>query len=179
MNGRGPRVSRRTVLRAAGVAVGLPLLASLSPRSVRADAPPNTKRFVALFFPNGSTMRQDWQLGGSGTSYTMGTAHASLAPFKSKISMFDNLDGIYGGAPDHSRGTAEFLTGAPISDQTTPQVDVSIDQVIATELDPQTPIRTLHLGPNPYPGGPPSDTGWPSGYNTYISWTSPTTTRSW
>lgn len=169
-----PRVSRRTMLRAAGVAIGLPVLASLLPRAGRADVPPLTKRFVALFFPNGSTMRQDWQLGGSGTSYTMGTAHTSLVPFKSKLSMFKNLDGDYGGAPDHSRGTASFLTGAPISNQSTPQVDVSIDQAIAEALDPQTPIRSLHLGPNPYAGGPPSDTGWASGYNTYISWSSPT-----
>jgi len=167
-------VSRRTVLRAAGVSIALPALASLAPRSVRADHSPGIKRFVALFFPNGTTMREDWQLGGSGSQYAMGTAHASLAPFQSKISMLRNLDGVYGGAPDHSRGTAEFLTGSPITDQTTPQVDVSIDQVIAEGLQPPTAIRSLHLGPAPYPGGPPSDTGWPSGYNTYISWASPT-----
>jgi len=168
------RLSRRMILRATGVAIGLPVLASLLPRSVRAGVAPGTKRFVTLFFPNGSTMRQDWQLGGSGTNYTMGTAHASLAPFKSQLSMFKNLDGDYGGAPDHSRGTASFLTGAPISNMSAPQVDVSIDQAIATALDPQTVIRSLHLGPTPYPSGPPSDTGWPSGYNTYISWSSPT-----
>lgn len=173
------RISRRNFLRAAGVAVGLPALTSLSPRGVSADPPPpNTKRFVALFFPNGSTMRQDWQLGGSGSSYTMGTAHASLAPFQSKISMFQNLNGTQGGAPDHSRGTAEFLTGSAISNNQNPEVAISIDQAIADELDPQTPIRSLHLGPTPYPAGPPSDTGWPSGYNTFISWSSPTAPNS-
>jgi hypothetical protein len=166
--------SRRSFLRAAGVAVALPALASLAPRRVQAGPVTPTKRFVALFFPNGSTMRQDWQLGGSGTSYTMGTAHALLQPFQSRLSMFANLDGSFGGAPDHSRGTAEFLTGSAISDQTTPQVDVSIDQVIAASLEPDTPVRSLHLGPTPYPAGPPSDTGWPSGYNTFISWSSPT-----
>lgn len=165
--------SRRTILRAAGIAVGLPVLASLAPRASRAATAP--RRFVALFFPNGSTQRQDWQLGGSGSSYTMGTAHAALAPLQPKLSMFANLDGDYGGAPDHSRGTASFLTGAPITDMATPRVDVSIDQVIADTLDPPTAIRSLHLGPEPYPSGPPSDTGWPSGYNTYISWSSPTT----
>jgi hypothetical protein len=166
--------SRRFFLRAAGVAVGLPMLASLLPRGAKAGGDPPIKRFVALFFPNGSTMRQDWQLSGSGTAYTMGTAHASLLPFQAKLSMFQNLDGMYSGAPSHSRGTAEFLTGAPISNMTTPQVDISIDQAIADALDPPTAIRSLHLGPTPYSGGPPSDTGWPSGYNTYISWSSPT-----
>lgn len=164
--------TRRTFLRAAGVAIGLPALASLAPRARAGGAAP-IKRFVALFFPNGSTMRQDWSLGGSGTSWTMGTAHASLQPLQGQISMFKGLNGDYGGAPDHSRGTASFLTGAPIGDMSTPQVDVSIDQVIAQALDPDTLVRSLHLGPTPYPNGPPSDTGWPSGYNTYISWASP------
>lgn len=167
-------LSRRFFLSAAGVSIALPVLESLVPRTARAGGEGPTKRFVALFFPNGSTMRQDWQLGGSGTDYTMGTAHASLEPFRAKLSMFKNLNGDYGGAPDHSRGTASFLTGAPINDMVTPQVDVSIDQVIAETLDPDTAIRTMHLGPNPYASGPPSDTGWPSGYNTYISWSSPT-----
>lgn len=166
-------LSRRMFLRSAGVAVSLPALASLVPRGARAGAEPPTKRFVSLFFPNGTTMRQDWALGGNAASYTMGTAHAALAPFKPQLSMFKGLDGDYGGAPDHSRGTASFLTGAPISDNVQPQVDVSIDQVIASTLDPDTLVRSLHLGPTPYPAGPPSDTGWPSGYNTYISWSSP------
>lgn len=169
-----PRMpSRRTFLRAAGVAVALPALASLVPRGARAGVEPAPKRFVALFFPNGTTQRQDWALGGSGSGYTMGTAHAALEPWKPWVSMLKNLNGDYGGAPDHSRGTASFLTGAPIGDQTTPRVDVSIDQAIAEALDPDTLLRSLHLGPTPYPAGPPSDTGWPSGYNTYISWSSP------
>src|SRR5262245_47541479 len=100
------RFSRRTWLSGAGALIALPMLASLTPRSVRAGTAP--KRFVALFFPNGSTMRQDWQLGGSGTNYTFGTAHTSLAPFKSQVSPFQNLNGNFSGAPDHSRGTAEF-----------------------------------------------------------------------
>ncbi len=169
------RFDRRTFLRAAGVAIGLPTLVSLTGRQAKADPPPpGTKRFVSLFFPNGTTRRQDWQLSGSGTNYSMGTAHTSLAAFKSKLSMFEGLNGTQGGAPDHSRGTAEFLTGSSISDKNNPQVDISIDQAIADALNPATPLRSLHLGPTPYPSGPPSDTGWASGYNTYISWSSPT-----
>lgn len=170
----GHRMSRRLLLRASGVAIALPVLESLSPRGARAGGDVPTKRFVALFFPNGSTMRQDWALSGSGLDYTMGTAHVSLEPLRAKLSMFKNLDGDYGGAPDHARGTASFLTGAPITDMANPRVEISIDQAIADALEPDTPIRSLHLGPTPYPSGPPSDTGWPSGYNAYISWSSPT-----
>lgn len=168
------RLSRRTILHGLGAAIALPPLVSLLPRAARAGGDDPPKRFLSLFFPNGSTMRQDWQLGSAGADYTLGSAHGSLVPLKAKLSMFRNLNGDYGGAPDHSRGTASFLTGAPISNNNTPEVDISIDQAIADALDPPTALRSLHLGPPPYAGGPPSDTGWPSGYNTYISWASPT-----
>ncbi|MEQ9323694.1 MAG: DUF1552 domain-containing protein [Polyangiaceae bacterium] len=168
------RLNRRNFLRAAGVCIGLPTLLSLDGKRADANAPPGTKRFVALFFPNGTTMHQDWQLSGSGTNYTRGSAHDALLVHQPKLSMFTGLNGTQGGAPDHSRGTAEFLTGAAISDKDNPQVAISIDQAIADAIDPPTAIRSLHLGPTPYPSGPPSDTGWASGYNTYISWSSST-----
>lgn len=167
------RFSRRSFLRAAGVAVALPALPSLLPRGARADAAADTKRFVGVFWPNGTTQRQDWQLTGSGSEYTLGTAHASLEPLKSRFSVFRGLDTNSGGTPAHARGCAAFLTAASISDPDTPTVDVSIDQAIADAIDPPTPLRSLHLGPSPYPGGNPSDTGWSSGYNTFISWRSP------
>ena len=169
-----PTLSRRRFLVGGGALIGLPLLPSLAPRELRAQTEEPIKRFVALFFPNGSTMYEDWQLSGTETSWTMGTAHAALASHQAKLSMFKDLNGRSGGAPDHSRGTAELLTGAMISDQNTPTVDISIDQAIADSIDPPTRLRSLHLGPEPYPSGPPADTGWPSGYNVYLSWSSPT-----
>jgi hypothetical protein len=119
-------------------------------------------------------MHDDWQLSGSEQSWTMGTAHTSLLPLQGRLSMFRGLDGRSSGAPDHSRGTAVFLTGGMISNQSTPTVAVSIDQVIAEAIQPPTRLRSLHLGPAPYPSGPPADTGWPSGYNVFLSWSSPT-----
>lgn len=172
MNRRSP-ISRRFFLRAAGVAVALPALPSLWPRGARADVAADTKRFVALYWPNGTTLRQDWQLSGSEFSYTMGSAHASLEPLKSRLSMFTGLDTNSGGTPAHSRGTAAFLTGATISDPNTARVDISIDQAIADAIAPPTAIRSWHLGPSPYSGGNPSDTGWSSGYNTFLSWQGP------
>ena len=145
-----------------------------SPRAAyRLDHLQAPKRFVALFWPNGSTLREDWQLGGSGSNYTMGTAHDALIPFQSKLSMFKNLNYLYGRNPSHGGGTIEFLTGAPISNMTTPVADISVDQAIADELAPPTPVRSMHLGPPPY-GYPPGDGNWPSGYFTNVSWSSPT-----
>ena len=55
------KLTRRMVLRAPGVAVALPVLSSLLPRAQATGPAAPIKRFVALFFPNGITMRQDWQ----------------------------------------------------------------------------------------------------------------------
>lgn len=177
-NGNSARrraLSRRNFLRAAGVAVALPAMPSLLPRAARAQDDGPIKRFLGVFFPNGSTQRQDWQITGSGSNYTMGTAHDGLIPYQSRFSMFKNLNRAHGnGSPAHARGSAEFLTGAAITNNQTPEVAISIDQAIADQINPPTGIRSLHLGPTPYPSGPPSDTGWPSGYNTYISWRSAT-----
>ena len=95
------RLNRRNFLRAAGVCIGLPTLLSLDGKRADANAPPGTKRFVALFFPNGTTMHQDWQLSRSGTNYTMGSAHDALLVHQPKLSMFTGLNGTQGGAPDH------------------------------------------------------------------------------
>ena len=46
-------ISRRTMLRGAGVALSLPWLASLAPREAAAAAA-SPKRFLPIFFPNGS-----------------------------------------------------------------------------------------------------------------------------
>lgn len=170
---RHPRLTRRTFLRAAGVAVALPALPSLLTREARAEITADTKRFVGLYWPNGTTQHQDWQLVGSGTDYTLGTAHVSLEPLKQRFSMFRGLDTNSGGTPAHARGCAAFLTAASINDPDTPIVDISIDQAIADAIEPATPLRSLHLGPSPYSGGNPSDTGWSSGYNTFISWQAP------
>ena len=50
------RISRRTVLRAAGASLALPALDMMLPRGSRAQAAP-PKRFVGFFYPNGTDAR--------------------------------------------------------------------------------------------------------------------------
>ena len=47
-------ISRRTLLRGAGVALTLPLLESLPRRPPRAQAPEAARRFLPIYLPNGA-----------------------------------------------------------------------------------------------------------------------------
>src|SRR5262249_2175654 len=48
------QLNRRQILRGAGVALALPWLESLAPRSARAQAMSGKRRYVMLYFPNGT-----------------------------------------------------------------------------------------------------------------------------
>src|SRR5687768_12277437 len=126
--------SRRVVLRAAGTALTLPFLESLARGQPR---PP--KRFVALFFPNGTDRWSEWRLGGAGTTYTAGSAHASLAMRRPDFSLIQNLNNPFvTGNPAHGRGCASFLTATAITDPNVARVGISIDQVMVNALKPMT-----------------------------------------
>jgi hypothetical protein len=166
-------MNRRTFLRGAGAAIALPALESLTPKA-EAQAP-DPRRMVVLFFPNGTDNHNEWNTSGSGAGYTLGSAHASLAPYRSHFSILRNVDNQYvTGSPAHSRATAAFLSATAITDQFVARVGQSIDQVIAASIGGATPIPSLQLGPTPYAvGSEPQDTGWSPTYNMNISWSSP------
>lgn len=82
-------LSRRNVLRGAGVAMALPYLESLAPRQARAQAA-NPKRFVTIYMPGGAGI--EWNdITGSGANWQLGSLHEPFAALKSKMFMIRNL----------------------------------------------------------------------------------------
>ncbi len=164
---------RRAFLATAGSLLALPTLESLLPRAARAAGTP-PRRFAALFFPNGTDSWAEWATSGSGSTYSMGTAHAALQPLKPHFSIIRGLNNVNCSAsPGHSRGNTAFLSGAVISEPVVPRAGVSIDQLMAQAIGGATKLPSLQLGPTPY-AVPPQDVGWTSAYNTYLSWRSDT-----
>lgn len=136
------RLQRRTLLRAAGMSLGLPLLESMTPaaRSVFAsadrDAASAPVRMACIFVPNGViqpkwrptvngyTRGKDGRLEADGKSgnivsrdWEFGETLQPLAGMKSKINLIENLALDTGrakkdGAGDHARGGSTFLTAA-------------------------------------------------------------------
>jgi len=83
-------VSRRAVLRGAGVALCLPWLESLAPRSAGAQAAAVPKRFIPIYFPGGAA--EQWRdITVNGTEWTLSRNLEPLTPLKSKIQVVRNL----------------------------------------------------------------------------------------
>src|SRR5438552_3069369 len=111
-------LSRRTFLRGAGVALGLPLLDAMLPlqagRSLLgaplepAAAP---ARMAFLYFPNGAFMKA-WVPTRTGAEFDLPFSLTPLAPIKNDVVVLSGLDKPYSRSGDgHYAKTANFLTG--------------------------------------------------------------------
>ena len=112
--GPGPRISRRAVLRGAGVMMALPWLESLAPttRTYAAEAFP--KRFAVLFMGNGIN-ENHWSAEGAGAAIKLSKTLAVLEPFKQKVNVIDGLfNKAATGQGIHPAQTGNLLSGAQI-----------------------------------------------------------------
>src|SRR5689334_22203912 len=82
-------ISRRTVLRGAGVTMALPWLPSLALADTGAAAAP-PKRFAVLFMGNGVN-EDHWDSTGSGADMTLSKTLQPLDPIKHKINVIHGL----------------------------------------------------------------------------------------
>jgi hypothetical protein len=171
------KLSRRAVLRGAGVALALPWLESLEPRRARAQAAPN-RTFIAMSFPCGVTPLY-WKTAATGTgdAWALSPILAPLAPVKPYLNVLSNVGnyGPFGGHAEPSFGnlTAAMLTGTkpvPVGGGGTATCGTSVDQIIAQGL-PRSKIDSLQVGLstlNSYTDG------LPVCCSRSISWRSPT-----
>ncbi|PYS33551.1 MAG: hypothetical protein DMG14_31540, partial [Acidobacteria bacterium] len=77
-----------------------------------------------------------------------------------------------GGALDHNRAVAVFLTGSHPKKTAQSYVGVSVDQVIAGKLGQDTPLPSIELSIEE--SSLSSDTGFSGAYRNTIAWKSPT-----
>lgn len=167
------KISRRTILKSALFTLQLPLMESLlGPRAFANPFP----RLLVVNFPNGCGTL--WAPSGSGSNYSFGDSSVDnvLAPYKNDILAFKDLRRKGGGGPAHVSASVGFLTASSITGgASTPRVgSVSMDQFASAALQGNSTYRSVNLGPAPYPGGDPVDTGYSTAYNTTISWATTT-----
>lgn len=174
-------VSRRGLLRTAGVCVGLPWLESMLSRSSwGADAPSPPRRLAYLYIPNGVNVSQ-WQVSGSPDDYQLSPTLAALEPHRDDITIISGLNhenatpGPDGGG-DHSRATAVYLTG--VRPRKTGGSDIrngiSIDQVIARQAGRRTRLPSLELSTDGARATGRCDSGYSCAYQFNLSWSGPT-----
>jgi Protein of unknown function (DUF1552) len=117
--GRGGRslVSRRAVLRGAGVALALPWLESLV-RPANAQVPASAKRLVAIFLPNGAPELWKPPAVGVGSGWQLSSVLEPLSALKPKLTVISGLengsafnpDGNSSVEPSDSRLSGGWLT---------------------------------------------------------------------
>lgn len=171
-------ISRRTVLRGAGVALALPWLEIMQRSATAAQSGSETPvRLAALFFPNG--VRQDrWTPAKTGCQWELTPQLQPLEGLKSDASVISGLWHQATGTGDgHYVKDAAWLTGTTITKTTGVDLNsggISMDQVAARTLGKQTPLPSLELGTEPVRSGVDAVVGYTRVYGAHISWRTPT-----
>jgi hypothetical protein len=173
MTFRDWRISRRTVLRGAGVAVALPWMESLpvwgaeaAPGEPAAAAP---KRFAALFMGNGISPNH-WWAKGTGAEMELSKTLEPLAPFRTRLNVISGLFNKQAtGVGIHPGQTGNILSGAALQKGAVLKGGVSMDQVLAARLGEETAQPSLVLGcEQPITGY--HETNFSMAYSSHISW---------
>jgi hypothetical protein len=154
-------LTRRNVLRGAGVGLALPWLESLCPAPVQAQAQPagKTKRYVFMYFSNG-VARAFWPPtgAGAGSAWQVSALLEPLKPYKQFIQVLSNVGqtALFNGNPNpsHSQLCAP-TTSCTVNDVAKPILGgPSIDQVLAQNIGSATPFKSLSIGCSTMPSYP-------------------------
>ncbi len=181
MRRKSRQITRRTVLRGLGVAMGLPLLDAMQPQvalAAKGDMAVAPMRMAFLFFPNG--VNQDtWTPKGEGRSFELSPILQPLGGMKDEVLVLTNLTNMATDMGDgHYVKDAAFLTGTAITRTTGAALNangVSIDQLAAQRLGNLTPLPSLELALEPVTSGVDTVVGYTRLYGSHISWSTPTT----
>lgn len=140
-----PRINRRTFLRTTGIAMGLPLLESMLPRTARATTTPDIRRMLAICAPLGIhtpfLVPQK-----TGQDYDVTPYLEPLQPLRNKFTVLSGLS-----HPDVDGGhSAEqsFLTGAAHPSQPSFRNTISVDQYAAERIGHLTRVNSIVLSAN-------------------------------
>jgi hypothetical protein len=173
---RKPLLSRRTLLRGAGVGLALPWLEAMSPlRGATSDAP---VRMAALYMANGVNVKE-WTPEGEGRDFRLSPSLQPLQDLKSEINVFSNLWNAAAMTGDgHYVKESSILSCTTITKTMGAELNmngVSMDQVAAQRLGKHTPLPSLELGIEPIATGVDTNVGYTRVYGCHIAWSSPTT----
>jgi hypothetical protein len=149
-------ISRRQLLRGAGVALSLPWLETLAPRTARAAtaATAAKRRYISMFYPHGAVPYYWPTTSGAGDAWQLTSILEPLAPLKSKMVMLGNMGNYspFGGhiEPSHGHALASTWTctrANTIGDSVANACsDISVDQAVAKTIGGATPLSSLQVG---------------------------------
>jgi hypothetical protein len=149
-------LSRRTVIKGAGVTLALPLLDAMLPAATAlAQAAAVPKMRMGFFYiPHGAIMGNTvhgpqmdrWTPAGAGADYKLSPILASLEPHKKYVTSFGNLqnNAMVGGV--HSLAPATWLSGMkPDRGSRGASMSPTLDQLVAKHIGQNTTLPSLEV----------------------------------
>jgi hypothetical protein len=149
-------LSRRTVLKGAGVTLALPLLDAMIPAAtaLAQTAAVPKMRMGFFYLPHGAILgntsfgpeMDKWTPRGSGADFTLSPILASLEPYKKYVTSFGNLqnNAMVGGV--HSLAPATWLSGTkPERGSASASMSPTLDQVVAKTIGQNTTLPSLEV----------------------------------
>src|SRR4029453_2101218 len=149
-------LSRRTLLKGAGVSLALPLLDAMIPAATALSQTAAARKLRAGFFyiPHGAIMgntshgpeMDKWTPAGTGAEFKLTPIMKSLEPYKKLVISIGNLENkaMVGGV--HSRAPATWLSGVKPDDKAPgAKMSTTLDQVVAGQIGQGTTLPSLEL----------------------------------
>jgi hypothetical protein len=141
-------LSRRTVLRGAGVSIALPLLDAMIPAgtALAATAANVKPRLAYVYFPHGA-VQKFWTPEGTGRDFKFSRILQPLEGMREYVTVVSGMRNKPGESADpHGIIEATWLTcQAPTAVRATPDAGVSIDQLVARQIGKDTPLSSIEL----------------------------------
>lgn len=140
-------LSRRHLLRGAGVTLALPMLQAMLPALARGAAATPRSRLACIYIAHGAVMDR-WMPASEGKGFEFTPTLKALEPFRDRLNIISDLrlplaygDDASAGA-NHARSSQVWLTCAAPGTGPSP---TSLDQVAAQYIGQDTPMPSLEL----------------------------------
>jgi len=176
-------LSRRTMLRGFGTAVALPLLDAMIPAAtaLAQTAANPAPRLGCIYIPHGATMAY-WTPSTTGKNFEFTPILKPLEQYRSHLNVISGLANTpvgpeqgedSGGAQNHERAAAAFLTAAHPLSGSRGYVGQSFDQAVAEVLGQDSPMPSVELAIEPA-NNTCGDASFTCSYRSSLSWKTPT-----
>ncbi len=149
-------LSRRTVLRGAGVAIALPLLDAMIPAATALAKTAASPKMRAGFFyiPHGAIMNNTpfgaqmdrWMPHGAGDAFTLSPILAPLEKYKRYVTSFGGLENDCSKASVHVINPATWLSCVhPKTESAGADMTTTLDQLVAQKIGQDTTLPSLEI----------------------------------
>jgi hypothetical protein len=178
-------LSRRTLLRAGGATIGLPLLNAMVPAATalaKTAAAPKP-RIGFFYLPHGMIMDNTthgqevnaWTPEREGKDFDVKRILEPFAPYKKYLTVVSGLENKHAYGPVHAITPATWLSCVDPRQTHAPLAGVTIDQIAAQHIGQETPLPSIELSTEESGGSSACDGTYGCAYGKTISFRTPTT----